>query len=68
MVEARRIELLSKSIATTTSPSAVSNLDFAPLTPTDRLRWSYLDKFPSKPPRISSEVSRSVAPYPSTRE
>lgn len=44
MVEARRIELLSKGIATWVSPSAVSDLDFAPLTPSDKLLWRYLDK------------------------
>lgn len=44
MVEARRIELLSKGAATQASPSAVCNLSFAPLTPTDKLRRCYLVK------------------------
>ena len=44
MVEARRIELLSEGSATQVSPSAVSVLNFAPLTPTDRLLKRYLDK------------------------
>ncbi len=48
MVEARRIELLSKGIATKVSPSAFCNLNFAHLTPTDRLLICYLDKFPSQ--------------------
>ena len=44
LVEARGVEPLSKGIATQASPSAVYALAFAPLTPTDRLRWRYLDK------------------------
>jgi len=45
MVEARRIELLSKGIATEASPSAFCVLVFAQLMPTDRLLRSYLDYF-----------------------
>jgi hypothetical protein len=50
MVEAGGVEPPSKGITTQVSPSAVYDLDFAPLTPTDRLRQCYLDKnFPFGP-------------------
>ena len=58
MVEAVRIELTSKSIATRLSPSAACDLKFAPQTPTDKVPWYYLDKIPPGPPRISPKVSR----------
>ena len=47
----------SERRATGPSTSVGCVLEFAPLAPTTRLRWNYLDECPLKPPRIGLRAS-----------
>lgn len=57
----------SERRATGLSTSVGCVLGFAPLAPTTRLRWSYLDECPLTPPRIgirASLLGRHPGPLP----